>query len=153
MLSTTHCRRAIMKGYAELEIVFQRNSLDEFQASFRQRFDESENITPFIPLALNIHDPTFYSGNPQRMGQLLSESLFMPPALRDAFTSARAFSDHQQSTLKIRLLIDSNASILHSLLRKRWLIPPIQPHIYCAAISAFFALSGGPNLPPPDVAP
>lgn len=104
-----------MKGYAELEIVFQRNSLDEFQASFRQRFDESENITPFIPLALNIHDPTFYSGNPQRMGQLLSESLFMPPALRDAFTSARAFSDHQQSTLKIRLLIDSNASILHSL--------------------------------------
>ncbi|HGM7716579.1 MULTISPECIES: CHAT domain-containing protein [Serratia] len=104
-----------MKGYAELEIVFQRNSLDEFQASFRQRFDESENITPFIPLALNIHDPTFYSGNPQRMGRLLSDSLFMPPALRDAFTSARAFSGHQQSPLKIRLLIDSNASILHSL--------------------------------------
>lgn len=41
-----------MKGYAELEIVFQRNSLDEFQASFRQRFDESENITPFHPAGI-----------------------------------------------------------------------------------------------------
>ena len=142
-----------MKGYAELEIVFQRNSLDEFQASFRQRFDESENITPFIPLALNIHDPTFYSGNPQRMGQLLSESLFMPPALRDAFTSARAFSDHQQSTLKYAYLSIQMHPYCTASLGKRWLIPPIQPHIYCAAISAFFALSGGPNLPPPDVAP
>lgn len=104
-----------MKGYSELEIVIQRDSREGFQANARQRLDEGDNITPFKPLTLDVRDARLFSGDPLVSGRVLSDVLFTPPELRDAFVAARTRSAERRLPLRVRLRIDPGASILHSL--------------------------------------
>jgi hypothetical protein len=104
-----------MKNYSELEIVIQRDALEGFQANARQRLDEGDNITPFVHLTLDIKHPELFSGDPALSGRVLSDALFTPPELHDAFVGAKARSADRGLALRIRLRVDPGASILHSL--------------------------------------
>ncbi|MFJ1260381.1 CHAT domain-containing protein [Cupriavidus sp. CuC1] len=104
-----------MKGYSELEIVIQRDALQGFQASARQRLDEGDNITPFTRVTLDVKDARLFSGDPLISGRVLSDALLTPNELRDAFVAARTRSAERGLSLRIRLRVDPSASVLHSL--------------------------------------
>jgi hypothetical protein len=104
-----------MKGYSELEIVIQRDSLDGFQANARQRLDEGDVITPFVPIQLDLKDPQLLAATPIDAGKLLSAILLGPRELAGAYIAARVRAAERALALRIRLRIDPGASILHSL--------------------------------------
>lgn len=104
-----------MKGYSELEVVIQRDAGEGFQANARQRLDEGDNITQYQPITLDVKDARLFSGDPLASGRVLSEALFTPPELRDAFVAAQTRAADRRLPLRVRLRIDPGASVLHSL--------------------------------------
>jgi len=104
-----------MRGYSELEIVIQRDSLEGFQANARQRLDEGDAITPFVRIDLDTGNPQLLSANPLVVGKVISDALFASQELRTAFISAKVRAESRGLPLRLRLRVDPGASILHSI--------------------------------------
>lgn len=112
-----------MAGYADLEIGLHRRGEGRYAAELRFMRANEDAYIDLLPrdarprVRLNFNGLRQRALNPKTYGELLTDSLFEDPALKEAFAVAQASAQENEATLRLRLCIDSTAPELHSL---RW---------------------------------
>jgi len=128
-------------SYAELELTLRAPALEQVVAELQFRPPESAEwarLAHDVPIALDplallvlTHDPVAYGG-------ALTAQLFAAAPLREAWARIRGFIEGANTTLRLRLRIDSGADALHAL---RWelLQDPLTGKSLCQSQGILFA--------------
>src|ERR1039457_4209744 len=107
-----------MKNSASLEVTLRRRDSDSYSAVLRSTLPDGEvDVTSTGVAQFDFERLRALSLETLRYADLLTNSLFNDPTVATAFNEVRSAAQALETTLQIRLVVDSNAAELHSL---RW---------------------------------
>jgi hypothetical protein len=105
-----------MKNSASLEVTLRRRDSDSYSAVLRSTLPDGEvDVTSTGVAQFDFERLRALSLQTLPYADLLTNSLFKDPAVATAFNEVRSAAQALETTLQIRLVVDSNAAELHSL--------------------------------------